>query len=195
MELMKDDVGQISADALTGLEAEAGGDEGDEGVEDTQAAQELMTRRPQVAESRKYRKRAQAAERSLVEVRQQLTDIQKQLDERDQTIREMLTQQTIDEELRRVGALNIEQTRPMVMARLSGGPADVRTIQTTVETVLQAHPQMFRRPPRSSGVMSAKCSDSESRDARIDLAAERARDTGHLHDVLRYQQIKRRVLR
>lgn len=145
-----------------------------------------------VAEAKRYRKRAQAAEQTLQELRNALAAREQTITEHQQTIARLEQRQTIDAALLEAGALDLEAARALAESALS--TMDKPDVSQAVAELRQGKPFLFRAAPRQAGagVMSPKSTAAQSPQAKsIDRAAAEAVASGHRRDLLRYLRLRR----
>ena len=143
-----------------------------------------------VDEARRYRKRAQAAERALAEVQRDLHDANQQLQEREKTITQIERRQQIDEVLRESDAIDLEATR--LLTELTVAQMDEPDVEAAVAELKQRKPLLFRPAARTAGAMSPRVPEHTESHA-LQSAAQEASATGARRDLLRYLRLRRRT--
>ncbi len=161
-----------------------------------EAAPELVgPRLVNVAEAIRYRKRAQAAEQELTELRTRLDEAQRQSQAMQQRLGEVERRAAIEAQLVEAGATDMQATRLLVEARL--GETQETDVNAAVESVRRERPQMFRSAMRRTAAEAmgpaVHAADQGSRDIR--RAAAIARASGHNADVMHYMNLRRRAPR
>lgn len=143
-----------------------------------------------VAEARRYRKRAQAAEKLLEEAQAELAEKNLQLERNAQAIHEMERSRRVDELLLDAEAVDLEAAR--LLTELALSEMDDPDVETAVDELRRRKPYMFQRRPRSTGVLSPHAGHGESPHAdSIQFAAAEAGATGRRTDLLRYLRLRR----
>ena len=171
------------------LEAEAGASDASASAPESSAAEAASPHLVNVAEAIRYRKRAQAAEKELAELRTQLQESQQQ----SQNVRDRLTQverrAAIDAQLAEAGAADLQAARLLVNAAL--GEDDGMEIAAAIQAVRRQRPQLFRAAAAVATSMgpAVHAVDHGSRD--IHRAANIARRSGHNADVMHYMNLRR----
>jgi chromosome segregation ATPase len=144
-----------------------------------------------VAEAKRYRKRAQAAEKSLEEVRTDLAAREKTIAQHQQTIATLERRVAIDSALLEAKAIDLDAARLLAEAGMSNRTdADVKRI---VSELRRCKPHLFRTPTRGvgAGALSPKPDNASLQGQAIDRAAADAVATGHRRDLLRYLRLRR----
>ena len=144
-----------------------------------------------VAEAIRYRKRAQAAEQELAELRGRLDEAQKQSDEMQHRLADAERRVAIDAELLEAGVADMQAARLLVEASLS--ETEEADVSAAVHSVRHERPQLFRSAARSAATAAmgaaVHAADQGSRDIR--RAAAIARASGHNADVMHYMNLRR----
>jgi hypothetical protein len=144
-----------------------------------------------IEEARKYRKRAQAAEKSLEELKAQLAERDNLIAEHQQTIASLERRQAIDEQLRLADVIDFESAR--LLTELAVNAMNDADVSAAVEDLRRTNPALFRTRQRRASVSAPKNGHEGS--ARIDAlehAALEASTTGKRSDLLRYLRLRRR---
>jgi len=152
-----------------------------------------------LADAKRYRKRAQAAEQALETFKIDLAARETKLQEQEQTIAELQTAATrhaIDAALREAQAIDAEAARVLAESALAEMPQP--DVAQAVDELRRRRPYLFARSePRAqaaSGAMSAASADGRSaHSAQLTDAAADAITTGKRSDLLRYLRLKRRA--
>lgn len=157
-----------------------------------EAAPELVgPRLVNVAEAIRYRKRAQAAEQELTELRGRLDEAQCESQAMQQRLADAERRVAIDAQLLDAGAADVQAARLLVEANL--GEMQDADVGAAVESVRRARPHLFRSAarPAATAAMGAAvhAADQGSRDIR--RAASVARASGHNADVMHYMNLRR----
>jgi len=146
------------------------------------------------AEAIRYRKRAQAAEQEVAELRTRLDEAQQQSQAMQQRLADAERRAEVDAQLVEAGAADMQAARLLVEASL--GDAEHADVSAAVESVRRERPQLFRSVARSAAMAamgaSVHAADQGSRDIR--RAAAIARASGHNADVMQYMNLRRRGL-
>ena len=153
-----------------------------------------------LADAKRYRKRAQSAEKDLESARLDLAAREKLLAEKDQTIDDLQRRQVIDRALIKARVLDLDAAHALIERETLGTERTTRPtdaeIAALVHELQRRKPYLFRqsRPFASSGVMSARVAASQTPHAEaLDDAAIDALHTGKRIDLLRYLRLKRRA--
>jgi len=141
-----------------------------------------------VSEAIGYRKRAQAAEQQVGQMREQLEGVQSQLDEAKQTINSLERRQKIDELLAESEAIDVDAAR--LLTEHAVMQMDEPDLAAAVEDLKRHKPYLFRR--RASGGASVMAARVEDRSDGFEQAAEQAVATGNRKDLLRYLRLRRK---
>lgn len=145
-----------------------------------------------VAESIRYRKRAQQAEQRLRELQSQHQQLEGQLELARQTIDAVERRQKIDQMLVESDAVDLEAAR--LLTELAVEQMDESDVAAAVEELRQRKPYLFRR--RHSGGGGASLSPRPrpgNGSGTLDDAAEQASQSGDRRDLLRYLRLRRRT--
>jgi len=162
-------------------------------------------RRVPVAESIRYRRRAQRAETKLTQLEQQLADVQAQLDgrleqlaaaeaQRDE-LRTRLelgqTRASAEGLLRQAGVADVEMALALLEKRtdLAETP-DAGQLEQQIQRLIQDKPILLAEPPRLPG-KTASARQAASGPARLARAATRAAASGSRRDVAEYLRLRR----
>ena len=158
-----------------------------------------------VAESIRYRRRAQRAETKLTQFEQQLADAQAQLDgrleqlaaaeaQRDE-LRTRLdlaaTHASAERMLRQAGVADVETAMALLEKRTDLAVApDAGQLEQEIQRLLQDKPILLADPPRLPG-KTASARLAASGPARLARAATRAAVSGSRRDVAEYLRLRR----
>ena len=144
-----------------------------------------------VSEAKRYRKRAQAAEATLEEVKSQLEANEAQIQKSAALIESLERRIAIDELLVESDAVDLDAARLLVEHALVEGDAD--DAESAIAELKRSKPMLFR--PRRSEAVTQAARDVNGhalhRD-QLDRAGSVASVTGHRQDVLRYLRLRRR---
>lgn len=143
-------------------------------------------------EARRYRKRAQTAEKSLEDTRVELEKAKQALAEREQTIASLERREQIDALLRESDAIDLEAARlltELAVQRMSEPDA-----AAAVADLRRSKPYLFRSAARggASGALAPRQGEGASVKRDADHAASAAQQSGHRSDLLRYLRLRRR---
>ena len=154
-------------------------------------AVETVERLVPVSEAKKYRKRAQAAEATLEEVKAQLAHNEEQIRRSDAMIAALERRVAIDEALVESDAVDLDAARLLVEQSIAGGEA--KDIDGAVAELQRRKPLMFRRRKFAATALAARETNGHTphREQLVRAAAE-ASSSGHRMDVLRYLRLRRR---
>lgn len=147
-----------------------------------------------VSEAKKYRKRAQAAEKILDDLKAELAQKNEALSEQRKTITDMQRQRLIDELLVDAEAIDLETTRLMTDMTLAEMPEP--DIEEAIAQLRRHKPFLFRVTARSATALSPKAENDQPPIARsLEHAAAEARSSGNRTALLRYLRLRRRSSR
>ena len=143
-----------------------------------------------VSEAKKYRKRAQAAEKILEDMKEELSSKDALLKEHEKTIGTLERSRRIDELLLEADTIDLEAARLLTeMAVLDMEDQDV---ELAVEELRRQKPYLFHRRSRLAGVLSPHSGMGESsHNDSLRHAVAEACATGSRADLLRYLRLKR----
>lgn len=142
-----------------------------------------------VAESIRYRKRAQTAEQQLEETRNRLSEIEAQLSSADETIEHLERSQRVNELLTDADTIDIDTARLLTEAALL--QMEIPDLETAVSNLKRQKPFLFRHRRPASRAMSAHVPDPAAMDQDLEHAAAQAAATGHRRDLLSYLRLRR----
>ncbi len=144
-----------------------------------------------VSEAKKYRKRAQAAEKTLEDFKVELAEKNETLRKQRQTITDMQQQRLIDESLVDSEAIDLETTRLLTEMALSEMAEP--NVEQAVAQLRQRKPFLFRSTARGATALSPKAENNQTSLARsMEHAAAEAHSSGNRTALLRYLRLRRR---
>jgi len=141
-----------------------------------------------VAESIRYRKRAQAAEQRLGEMEAELESARNELGQARETIDALDRRQRIDQLLIESDAIDLEAARLLTAAAVES--MDEPDVAAAVDDLQRRKPYLFRRQQRGPSGMGARSGGAR---ASLHEAADTAASTGDRRDLLRYLRMRRSV--
>lgn len=147
-----------------------------------------------VAEARRYRKRAQAAEKAVEDLKTDLAGRQKKLEEHEQTIATLQKRQKIDDLLLNAGVIDLEAARLLAQSSLAQGQHSSESdIEQAIGELRRRKPFLFRTRAAhaGAGAMSPKGQEQSSQQQAVTQAASEAGATGKRGDLLRYLRLRR----
>ncbi|MHB1156092.1 MAG: hypothetical protein ACYC26_04555 [Phycisphaerales bacterium] len=144
-----------------------------------------------VAESIRYRKRAQQAEQRLRELQSQHQQLQGRLELARRTIDAVERRQKIDQMLVESDAVDLEAAR--LLTELAVEQMDEPDVAAAVEELRQRKPYLFRRRHSGGGGGAALSPRPRNSSGVLDDAAEQASQSGDRRDLLRYLRLRRRT--
>ena len=143
-----------------------------------------------VTESIRYRRRAQAAEQQLTELRQQYTELQQSLEDAEQQVAMTERRRRIDQMLIDSEAIDLEAARLLTEAAIE--QMDDADVELAVDELRQRKPYLFRRSSAHSGGSGSMSAHPRRKGQPVNEAAEAAAVTGDRRDLLRYLRLRRR---
>lgn len=143
-----------------------------------------------VSEAKRYRKRAQAAEKILEDLKQELDHKSKQMAEQQQLLADLQRQRDIDELLLDAEAIDLESTR--LLTEIALEEMDEPDAETAIAQLRRRKPFLFRSTDRVTAAAQGAKAVSEPANRVLDQAAAEAHATGSRHDVLRYLRLRRK---
>ena len=143
-----------------------------------------------VSEARRYRKRAQAAEKIAGDLQEELAAKEAALAQQRRDLEELQHRQEIDELLIEAEVVDLETAR--LLTELTAATMDEPDVEEAVADLRRRKPFLFRRSPRSSGALSPKSEGDGCMEHRLDDAATEAGLTGRRQDLLRYLRLRRK---
>jgi len=146
---------------------------------------------PPIAEARRYRKRAQAAEKAAADLRFELQQKADQLAERERTIAALERRQRIDELLLDARAIDLDSAR--LLTETAMADAAEPDPEAAVAELRRRKPFLFRAGRSASGALSPHTALDGQQSAAVsaERAAVEAHATGHRRDLLRYLRLRR----
>ncbi|MFA7235867.1 MAG: hypothetical protein WC058_03295 [Phycisphaeraceae bacterium] len=151
---------------------------------------EPSAKRVPVAESIRYRKRAQQAEQQLRELQSQHQRLRDQLDLARRTIDAVERRRKIDQMLVESDAVDLEAAR--LLTELAVEQMDEPDVAAAVEELRQRKPYLFRRRGGGGATLSPRPRPGNG-GGTLDDAAEQASQSGDRRDLLRYLRLRRRT--
>lgn len=142
-----------------------------------------------IGEAKKYRKRAQAAEKTLGELQQELAAKTGRLAELEQTVADLERAGRVDQLLIEADAIDLESAR--LLTTMAIEQMDEPDAAEAVAELKRRKPFLFRATSRNSGAMSARPNDSTPVREAASRAAQEASQSGNRTDLLRYLRLKR----
>ncbi len=144
-----------------------------------------------VSEAKKYRKRAQAAEKILEDFKVELAEKDEALHKHRQTIADMQRQRLIDELLVDSEAIDLETTRLLTEMALSEMAEP--DVEQAIAQLRKRKPFLFRSTARGATALSPKAENNQTSLARsMERAAADAHSSGSRTALLRYLRLRRR---
>jgi hypothetical protein len=150
-----------------------------------------------LAEAKRYRKRAQAAEKTLEDRKHDLAERQKKIAEHEQTIARLQRKTALDHALIEAQAIDMDAARTLADSALA--QMTEPDVAKAVHDLRQRRPYLFgslmRRGKAGAGAMSPRggLSSDSPHAAAVDRAASEAVSTGRRSDLLRYLRLRRRT--
>lgn len=192
MDVQQDTLPRIGQEETSQEEAQPSPEPADrfeEGATETAEAAERMV---PVSEAKRYRKRAQAAEATLEELKAQLAENQEQIRRSEVLIESLQRRQEMDEILVEHDAVDLETARLLVEQAIAEG--DAEDVASAVAELQQRKPVLFR--PRKAVQATAQApreiNGRTLRQESLERAASAASETGERRDVMRYLRLRRR---
>jgi chromosome segregation ATPase len=150
-----------------------------------------------VAESIRYRKRAQAAEQKIEQLNEQLKSVRDETQELTGKMKQLETEQSLTKKLIAAGASDIETALLVAKTRAADDDADTDT-DAIVEQLKNDKPHLFGsarqstvpQRTRTAGVKDSVASNRMS----LSKAAARAASTGSRDDLHEYLRLRRNYL-
>ena len=164
------------------------------GILDTQVEE---VKRVPVIEAIRYRKRAQAAEKQVEDLQEQLALVEEHLHETKVQIDDAQRDQEIHQALVDAGAMDVDTARLLVQKVLDEGTGDSGGcgIEEVVRVVRERKPFLFRADStesNNSAVMGGHLRPLHTQRATpLHHAASEARHSGRKQDLLRYMRLRR----
>lgn len=144
-----------------------------------------------VSEAKKYRKRAQAAEKQVGDLQEELKNNRQALVDREQELEDLKRSQAMDAALHEHGAIEMETARLVLRQTLDGD--EEKDVSEAVSELRRRKPFLFRPAKRVNAATTLGPRPVENySDARLERAAAEAVTTGKRSDVLRYLRLRRK---
>jgi hypothetical protein len=145
-----------------------------------------------IDEARRYRKRAQAAEKKLEELQSDLAAREQTIADQQQQLVSIERRQKVDDLLRRERVLDLEAARMLTQVALDS--MEQPDIEQAVIELRTSKPYLFSsRQLRSATALSPKVqSEMSPRAQALEQAATEAQSTGKRSDLLRYLRLRRK---
>jgi len=177
----------------TTVECDHGTNDGAEGSMEQQRPQAQERDREKAAsvtESIRYRRRAQAAERELEQLKSAYEQVRQSLDETKQTLEAVERRRRVDELLIDSETIDLEAARLLTEAAIEA--MDEPDVEAAVSELRRRRPYLFRRSERSGGGAMSGKSRGANGGSGLDEAARAAVGSGDRRDLLRYLRMRRR---
>jgi DNA repair exonuclease SbcCD ATPase subunit len=160
-----------------------------------------------VGESKRYRRRAQAAEGKLAQVEQQLTELQAQLQASQQQAAQLQSQQeqarkqvqtaegrmAAQAALARSGVADVDAAALLLSQRVKlEEPMEAAALAEAIEQLLADKPYLRATPPLPPPTAAAR-SPQAGRKALLDQLAQRAARSGDRRDLAEYLRMRRQA--
>ena len=143
-----------------------------------------------VSEAKKYRKRAQAAEKILEDLKEELSSKDALLKEHEKTIGALERSRRIDELLLEADTIDLEAAR--LLTEMAVSEMEDQDVDLAIEELRRQKPYLFHRRTRHAGVLSPHSGMGEaSQNDSLRHAVAEAGATGSRADLLRYLRLKR----
>ncbi len=139
-----------------------------------------------VTEAIRYRKRAQAAEQQLADLRAKLGAVETDLSKTRETIAVLERRQKIDALLADSDAVDVEVARLLTEAAVE--MMDQPDVAAAIADLRRSKPYLFRTRRTEAGAMPAR---TRGPSQTVITAAEQAASTGSRLDLLRYLRLRR----
>lgn len=161
----------------------------EDGLENDQASRLVP-----VAESIRYRKRAQGAEKKAELLGEQLTEVTEKMDHISKELTEVRTEQTLLKKLSAAGAVDLDGA--LVLAKARFGDDGDSDIDVVVEQLREDKGYLFKQA--ASAVTAGKTSGARGRSGGchsvIINAAQKAAASGSRRDLQEYLKLRRTIL-
>lgn len=148
---------------------------------------------PLLADAKRYRKRAQAAEQQLATLRAQVAQQTDALEQHEHTIAALERRTAIDEQLIADGVVDLDVARLLVKSMIQEADDTALDVVEAAAELRRSKPYLFQPPTvvgTGRGAMSPRVSPDATNQA--DAALAQAQETGHGADLLRYLRARRR---
>jgi hypothetical protein len=147
-----------------------------------------------VAESIRYRKRAQSAEKKAEGLAEQLAEANRRIVRMSQDLNELQVEQKLARRLAAAGATDLETVLLVARARMEGGTeADV---DGCIEQLRKEKAHLFGGPAEAPAIRKTAGTRDRAGQTQTTLeqAAKRAARTGSRSDMLHYLKLRRNLL-
>lgn len=145
-----------------------------------------------VSEAKRYRKRAQSAEKQVSDLQQELEHSRQELAERDQDLAQIKRRQAIDAALHEHGAIDSETARVVLEKTIDGD--EEKDVHDAVNELARRKPFLFKPAKRTrSATTLGPRPDGGIANAKLEHAAAEAITTGKRSDVLKYLRLRRKT--
>jgi hypothetical protein len=159
-------------------------------VIDEESSHDESPRLVPVTAARKYRKRAQAAEKRLEEVHVELAEKETLLSMHARDMADLNRSREIDERLLEAETVDLEAARLLTVQALEA--MDEPDVEKTISELRRRKPYLFQRRVRSTGTQSPHRLNGEAHhDTALGQAAHEAGTTGRRANLLRYLRLRR----
>lgn len=143
-----------------------------------------------VSEAKKYRKRAQAAEKILEDLKQEITQKNQLLHENEQLINDLQHRQHIDELLVDSQAIDLDATRLLTEMALT--QMQEPDVEQAVADLRMRKPLLFRATQTVAASLGPKGFEFQQQQSHsLEQAATEAHSTGNRTDLMRYLRLRR----
>lgn len=143
-----------------------------------------------VLEAKKYRKRAQAAEKILEDLKQELTLKNQKLQENEQVISDLQHRQQLDELLVDSQAIDLDATR--LLTEIALEQMAEPDIEQAVADLRMRKPLLFSVANRNAASLGPKGIEFQQQQSHsLEHAATEAHSTGNRTDLMRYLRLRR----
>jgi hypothetical protein len=147
-----------------------------------------------VAESIRYRKRAQSAEKKVEALAEELAEAKTQAAKMSEQLKNVQTEQKLMRKLAAAGALDVEAAVLIASARVEDNPE--AELDGVIEQLKKEKQYLFTNTPGT--VTAKKTAGAKERMANsqtiLDAAAKRAATTGNRTDLQKYLRMRRNFL-
>jgi hypothetical protein len=121
------------------------------------------------------------------QLKQRVQELELQIADRDKQSEKETLVRTLDAELSSAHAIDVEAARLLALASLEGENADVREVARVVRELRERKPRIFETTRREGSMGPMRSSGSD-----VELAAERAMETGNRRALLEYLRLRRK---
>ncbi len=147
-----------------------------------------------VAESIKYRKRAQAAEQQLEQLNEQLRQHQNREEELEQKYQQSHQEKQLTLQLAQRGVVDIEAA--MLLAQKQLASDKEATLKSVLDTMQAERPYLFGQEKLDYGYASASAGLRSGKSATASVIknmAQQAQQSGHRRDMQQYLRLRRTI--